>query len=142
MMFKEISYVTIWFFVYAASTPSYAQTLHNNNPFCRSISSFNEHLQTYHEEKVWSGANNGTIYEVFSSIDGLTANKITQEGATWTADYTLSDGRKCLVATGVEWKDTFSPSWRVEKAPISKKEKALPAKDRKIWAITGCRITS
>ena len=123
MTLKQFSYVAIWFLAYAIIAASYANPLHDNNPFCRSTSAFDKHLQRYNEEKVWSGSSNGTLYEVYSSIDGLIANKITQEGATWTVDYATSDGRKCLVATGVQWRGTSSSRWRVQKAPISKNEK-------------------
>lgn len=129
-MLKKIVFFAVCFFSYAECATSYAQTVDDKNPFCRSISSFETHLQTYSQGKVWSGSSNGVEYDVYSSKGGLSLNQITEDGATWTVAYTASDGRKCLIATGTQWKDTFTSGWHVEKSPIPSDGKDASGKDR------------
>ena len=112
------SFTLLW--ALTASAPSNPQSLHDNNPFCRTYSSFNKHLKTYNEEKIWIGSSGGNTYELYSSKDGIIENNLTQMDATWTISYNSPEGKKCLVASGVRWDNSFSASARVQKVPSSR----------------------
>lgn len=105
---KTLFTTTLSGLIFLALTPvAIAQSdrsIHDSNPFCRSESTFSEHLATYNQVRIWTGSSGTNKYEIYSSKDSLAKNKVTADDATWTVDYVPLDGSRCLVATGIHWR--------------------------------------